>query len=262
MIVLITTVFVASLCGSLHCAGMCGPFVAFAVGTSPVGGALATPRVSRLWLHIAYHGGRLLTYSVLGAAAGALGAALDFGGAMVGLQRAAAILAGAMMIGFGFLTCLRLAGVRVGELPLPDALRQVVSRGHLTALRLGPVQRAGMIGALTTLLPCGWLYAFAITAAGTASPLLGMVTMAVFWAGTVPVLASLGLGVQLLAGRLRGGVAWAASLAIVIVGTLTVMNRANLPRFAAAAAPISMQQSVERVSSLDSEEMPCCKHER
>ena len=32
MIALLTTVFVASLVGSLHCAGMCGPFVAVAVG--------------------------------------------------------------------------------------------------------------------------------------------------------------------------------------------------------------------------------------
>ncbi|MBL8878959.1 MAG: sulfite exporter TauE/SafE family protein [Phycisphaerales bacterium] len=260
MITLITTVFVASLCGSLHCAGMCGPFVAFAVGTGSIGAAQRG--AGRAWLHGAYHSGRLLTYSLLGAAAGALGAALDFGGAMVGLQRTAAVLAGAMMVGFGLLACARLAGARVGELPLPGALRTVVSRGHLAAMRLGPVQRAGIIGALTTLLPCGWLYAFALTAAGTASPLLGAATMVVFWAGTVPVLASLGLGVQLLAGRLRGGVAWAASVAIVIVGTLTVVNRAQLPSFAGRAAPSSLRESVTQVSSLNSEEMPCCKDER
>lgn len=260
MIVLITTVFVASLCGSLHCAGMCGPFVAFAVGSGALGSA---PHASsRGWLHVAYHCGRLLTYSLLGAAAGALGAALDFGGSMVGLQRTAAVLAGAMMVGFGLLACLRLAGVRVGELPLPATLRTAVSRGHLAAMRLGPVQRAGLIGALTTLLPCGWLYAFAITAAGTANPLLGMLTMVVFWAGTVPVLASLGLGVHLLAGRLRGGVAWAASVAIVVVGTLTVLNRAHQPTLAVHQVASSLNENVKQVSSLNSEEMPCCKDER
>lgn len=260
MITLITTVFVASLCGSLHCAGMCGAFAAFAVGAGPLSGVRAGG-ISRTWLHVAYHGGRLLTYTLLGGAAGALGAALEFGGSMLGLQRVAAVLAGSMMVGFGLLTCLRLAGARIGELPLPDVLRRAVSRGHVAALRLGPLQRAGLIGLLTTLLPCGWLYAFAITAAGTADPLLGMVTMAVFWAGTVPVLASLGLGVQMLAGRLRGGVAWAASLAIVIVGTMTVVNRASLPQFRLEAAPTSIEQSVSRAAALDSEEMPCCKHD-
>lgn len=259
MTALITTVFVASLCGSLHCAGMCGPFVAFAVGTGAMHGAAAGP--SRAWLHFAYHGGRLLTYTLLGGVAGALGAALDFGGSMLGLQRAAAVLAGSMMVGFGLLTCLRLAGARIGELPLPDVLRRLVSRGHVAALRFGPLQRAGLIGLLTTLLPCGWLYAFAITAAGTARPLLGMLTMAVFWAGTVPVLASLGLGVQMFAGRLRGGVAWAASLAIVIVGTMTVVNRAHLPQFHSDAPPASIEQNVARTATLNAGEMPCCKHE-
>ncbi|RMF85708.1 MAG: sulfite exporter TauE/SafE family protein, partial [Planctomycetota bacterium] len=94
MTALIAAVFVASLLGSLHCAGMCGPFVAFAVGAD-------AGRTGGAWRHVAYHGGRLVTYSLLGVAAGALGAALDLGGAWVGVQRTAAIVAGAIMVLFG-----------------------------------------------------------------------------------------------------------------------------------------------------------------
>jgi sulfite exporter TauE/SafE len=41
---------------------------------------------------------------------------------------------------------------------------------------------------LTGLLPCGWLWAFVVSAAGTASPWAGAAVMTVFWLGTVPVM--------------------------------------------------------------------------
>jgi hypothetical protein len=37
-------------------------------------------------------------------------------------------------------------------------------------------------------LPCGWLWAFVVAAAGTASPWTGAAVMAVFWLGTVPAM--------------------------------------------------------------------------
>ena len=60
-------VFGASLVGSLHCAGMCGGFVAcLCGGPSKVGSA-----------HLAYHAGRGVGYLTLGALAGLLGATLQ-----------------------------------------------------------------------------------------------------------------------------------------------------------------------------------------
>ena len=56
MIALIGAVLVASLLGSLHCAGMCGAFVAFAVIGSP------GHQPSRVALNTAYNLGRLITY--------------------------------------------------------------------------------------------------------------------------------------------------------------------------------------------------------
>ncbi|MBL0922801.1 MAG: sulfite exporter TauE/SafE family protein [Phycisphaerales bacterium] len=188
MIALIGAVFAASLLGSLHCAGMCGAFVAFAVG------APAEKRPPEWALHAAYNGGRLVTYTALGGAAGLLGGALDLAGEMVGLQRLAAALAGAMMVGFGVATLLRLRGVRVGRLRLPRAMTRALEKGHRAASSRPPVVRAALIGLLTTLLPCGWLYAFVITAAGAGDAALGALTMAVFWAGTLPALVAVGGG--------------------------------------------------------------------
>jgi sulfite exporter TauE/SafE len=259
MTALVAAVFVASLLGSLHCAGMCGGFLAFAVGAG------ATPAPRRWRLQAAYHLGRLTTYTILGALAGGLGAAIDLGASAVGLQRAAAALAGAMMVTFGVVTILRLSGVRVPKLPLPLFLRKAVERGHRVAFRLSPARRALAVGLLTTLLPCGWLYAFAITAAGTANPVRGAATMAVFWLGTLPVMVSLGAGVQAAAGALGRRLPVVTCSVLVIVGLFTLAQRVVEPPALAqmsGAVPADDQAAVDRVNTLDSREMPCCQHKK
>lgn len=254
MIALVAAVFVASLLGSLHCAGMCGGFLAFAVGTP------GTNAPSRSRLQAAYHLGRLSTYSVLGAAAGTLGAAVDLGGTALGLQRAAAAIAGAMMVVFGGIALLRLGGVQVPRAPLPGFLRNAVARGHRLAFNLSATHRALAVGMLTTLLPCGWLYAFAITAAGTGSPLWGTLTMMVFWAGTLPVLVALGSGLQAISGALGRRLPVVTSLALVIVGLMTLSGRLGMGVLDGRGlfADRAGNASITRVNTLDWAGQPCC----
>lgn len=237
MLTLFTAVFLASLLGSAHCAGMCGAFLAFAVGgVGDLGAsASAATRTSRLALNASYNLGRLVTYLVLGTVAGGIGAALDLGGSMVGVQRAAAIGAGAMMIGFGIVAVMRQSGVRVPRMPLPSALTRLARAGHERAFDLAPVARAAAVGLLTTLLPCGWLYAFVITSAGTASPSLGALTMAAFWLGTLPIMAALGVGVQTLTGPLRRQLPLLTSLLLVAAGVYTVAGRTHVTLVPSAA---------------------------
>ena len=52
---------------------------------------------------------------------------------------------------------------------------------------------AGLIGLGSTLLPCGYLYAFVFTAAATGHPGKAALAMAAFWLGTLPALLGLGL---------------------------------------------------------------------
>ncbi len=259
MTALIITVLIASLAGSLHCVGMCGAFVAFAVGTDDRPGVRG-----KALLGAAYNGGRLVTYMLLGAAGGALGAALDLGGEFVGLQRAAAITAGAVMVVFGVVTLLRIMGAKLPKAPVPRFIHRVVGAGQRVAMEMPPVPRALTIGLLTTLLPCGWLYAFAITAAGTASPLWGALTMAAFWVGTLPALVALGAGIQGVTGVLGRRMPAVTAIAIVVVGLYTVMHRVELssavyasPQPAAQTAGTS-GQAVQQVQQLDAGSLPCC----
>ena len=226
MIALLAAVFSASLLGSAHCAGMCGGIVAFVAGS---GGATAQRAA------LAYHGGRLAGYTLLGAIAGLAGRALDLGGEALGIGRAAALVAGALMLGYGLLTLARLRGLRVA-LPRPRVLEALWQRGFGAVSRRGPVMRAGAIGGLTALLPGGWLYLYAATAAGTGSALAGAAVMVAFWAGTVPALALVGFGARRLAAPLqRRAPAFSATL-LVLLGLWALSGRLAPPSFAAAAA--------------------------
>ena len=220
MTALALTVLGASLAGSLHCAGMCGGFVAFYAG---VGGRRAG------FGHAAYNLGRLAAYATLGALAGTLGAALDLAAAPAGIQRGAAVLAGVLIALWGTRTLLETAGVRMTRLEPPAALRGAVARGVATVAAQPPVTRALVIGLLTGLLPCGWLYAFIVTAAGTGDPLRGAGLMAVFWLGTLPVMAGLGVAVQALAGGFRRWVPAVCAVAMIVVGLFAVAGRARAP---------------------------------
>ncbi|MBL8991582.1 MAG: sulfite exporter TauE/SafE family protein [Phycisphaerae bacterium] len=256
MTALLLAVLSASLLGSLHCAGMCGAFVVMAV--SDTGSGLAASRPWRL--HAAYHLGRLATYVAFGTAAGALGATLDLGGSLVGVQRAATAAAAAMLLVFGTLMLLRLAGVRTGTWRGPGWMARWAQAGHRAAWELEPVKRAAVIGLLTSLLPCGWLYAFVITAAGTGSPALGAAVMVVFWAGTLPVMASLGIGARRLAGPLGRWAPGLTASAMIAVAALTLVHRGGLVgmRLPTAAEVSAGAASVGAVPN-PNEVPPCCR---
>lgn len=258
----IITLLIASLVGSLHCVGMCGAFVAFACGTGDQPGIR-----SKVILNLAYNGGRLVTYSLLGAIAGALGHVLDLGGDYIGIQRAAAIFAGLVMIVFGVVTLLKIKGVRLPRMPLPNGLVKTVAIGQGLAMAMRPTPRALTIGLLTTLLPCGWLYAFALVAAGTGHPVYGALTMAVFWLGTLPYLVAVGAGIQSLTGVLGKHLPTATAVLIVLVGLYTVMLRldksnavyAQPPSTAGQnGQPISEQEAVKQLQQLRHDTLPCC----
>lgn len=253
MTALLTTIFVASLLGSLHCVGMCGCFVAFyAAGDGARGPA-------RLATHGVYSAGRLLAYAALGAAAGGLGAVLDLAGALAGLQRTAAIVAGAAMILWGVIALLRLRGFRIGGGTAASLGVARLIRGGLA--RVGgkpPMVRAAVMGVLSGALPCGWLWAFLVTAAGTGGPLSGMAVMTAFWAGTVPALLAVGLGAQLAAAPLRRYAPSLTAALMVVLGILAIAMRPASVTAAVAHDPTAPTDAAERVEQLDHHQLPCC----
>lgn len=227
-------VLVASLLGSAHCAAMCGPFVSFysASGTSGRRGMAS---------HLVYNLARLAVYLSLGAAAGSLGSGVDRLGALAGITRLAAIMAGVLMVVWGTATVLAWHGVRVRWLHGPTWATRPLHAAVARARAWPTTARAGVLGATTALLPCGWLYAFVAVAGGTGSASRGMLAMFAFWIGTLPMLAALGAGVQRAAGPLRARLPVLTAVVVVVLGLATIGERLRAePRAHPGGAPASV----------------------
>lgn len=216
-------VFLASLAGSPHCAAMCGPFLAFAAADDelPAGRRRRSPLVS-------YHGGRLAAYLILGVIAGALGAGVEHMGQLAGIGRAAAIVSGALMVAWGLNAVLVYRGAN-SRLHAPAFLQRALS-GVVGRVRDLPGRvRGGVIGLATALLPCGWLYAFVAAAGGTGSPAQAALVMALFWTGTLPLMATMGFGLQRLAGPARRHLPLVTASLVVAIGLFTIAGRLRVP---------------------------------
>jgi uncharacterized protein len=187
---------VASMLGSLHCVAMCGPFAILASNS-------ATNPNERIISNrlIAYHAGRLITYVLMGLIAGTFSSLLLASGVL----KSVGLVVGGLLIAMAlarFWVLLFPDSVELfrsnGETPWHSGWVMKWSKGLARVRRwipkdpvwLGPLGW----GLTTTLLPCGWLYLFVLTAA--AAPNLGMAvaTMVAFWLGTLPLLSLSTLG--------------------------------------------------------------------
>jgi sulfite exporter TauE/SafE len=244
---LLVAVFVASLVGSLHCVGMCGPFVAFYAGADGSGG------VRRLLSHAVYSLGRLLAYATLGVAAGAVGAALDVAGSLAGFQRVAVVVAGVVMVSWGVVALLQTRGLKIFRHRPSGTLGGWLSRGFSVVGQKPPVVRAAAVGLLSGLLPCGWLWAFLVTAAGSGSPVGGASVMAAFWLGTVPALVAVGLGAQLISAPLRRHVPAVTAALLVVIGLYAIIGRPG-----SVTAAVTKHQHTTQLPSAADDGQSCC----
>jgi sulfite exporter TauE/SafE len=229
-------ILTASLLGSVHCAAMCGGFVCLYAGSAQGDHA---PMRSQLASHALYNVGRLTSYLLLGAIAGAIGSGITSFGAWAGLGHAATIVAGALMIGWGISAIAAQRGIRLGVSPtgVPLAWQRALGR-VLQSVRGQPMGvRALFTGLGTTLLPCGWLYVFVATAGGSGSVRDGMLVMAVFWLGTVPALVAVGVGAQRVFGPFRRRLPTLGAVTVLLMGVLAVSGRLTMSNSHATSAP-------------------------
>jgi len=205
---------VGLLQGSLHCAGMCGPFVlAFSLA---VRRDRARP-AALLPLHIAHNAGRIAAFAILGAIFGWLGSFVNAAGGLTGLDGAAGIIGGLLMIVWAvdqFRT-----GHGGGALerwsPLQAAPVQKLFRRLLGGSSPGSAFGAGL---LLGLHPCGLLFAMLLAAAATGSALTGGLTLLAFGLGTIPALMAVAAAGTWGGRRLQGPIFSYAAGAIIALG--------------------------------------------
>ncbi|MFN0058467.1 MAG: sulfite exporter TauE/SafE family protein [Planctomycetota bacterium] len=221
---LLASTSLAALCGSLHCIAMCGGMVGIYSGMCGRDAVDTAQSPRRHATHAAYNLGRLVIYVLLGTLFGALGTVVDLAGSLAGVQRVSALIAGALVIGFALQPFVRRTTQRRRAVAKP---RLSILLGSLLkwARPLSPVARAGLVGLSSGLLPCGWLYAFVIAAAGAGGGLNGAALLAAFWLGTVPALLGVGYGLGTMFGAMRRKAPAITAVALIALGALTICDR-------------------------------------
>lgn len=230
--------FLVGLLGGGHCVGMCGGIVSAlalgaagktsgAAGTGAAGASTAPPHgqpivfspapltaSAVLSLHLAYNAGRISSYVLAGAIAGALGGASLVLAGQLPLRLVLSALASLMLIALGA----HLAGISsilTSVERLGQSLWQRISPLTRRFLPVRSVAQAFPLGLLWGWLPCGLVYSALVTSLGSGSAVNGALSMLAFGLGTLPNLLLAGL----LAARLRH---WLSQRSVRVVAGLVV----------------------------------------
>jgi uncharacterized protein len=181
----LVTILTVAFFGSIgHCSGMCGGFVV-AYSTAKLGSVKGM--IGLLFRHLLYNFGRVFSYVMIGGLFGFLGSMIAFSNeARGGLYFFVAILM--ILIGYSLMGKSRFLYTLEGYVPFNSALKAQFSK-VIKSTSLGSFW---MLGVLNGLLPCGFVYFFAISAAATASVMDGAMVMGVFGVATIPVLLAIG----------------------------------------------------------------------
>ena len=207
----ILSVFLVGWLGGVHCVGMCGGIVTALSFATPN----AKPSVAML---LAYNTGRLLSYALAGAIAGAVGASTLLLNDFLPVSRGLYIFANIILILLG----LYLAGLSRAVLVLENLGGTVWAGLQPLMKRLMPVRsvpQAVLVGMVWGWLPCGLVYSVLISALASGNAGHGALLMLAFGLGTVPNLLAMGLfAQQLRAWTRRRMVRLSAGLLVVAFG--------------------------------------------
>ena len=184
MIPLISMAFMTGLLGSAHCIGMCGGLVSALSLT-------ADGRNNGVLFHILYNIGRTITYSFIGFLVGWLGSTMVMKSSLQELTRLLLIGSDLFIILIGIGSAGLFAKLNFKLMKVNGPLRPI-SRCAEKLRTLPPALSSLPLGLLFGFLPCGLLYAMALTAAQSADSLTGALTMAAFGVGTIPALLLVG----------------------------------------------------------------------
>lgn len=161
--------FISGLGGSLHCIGMCG--------------GLVTASCHNNKDIFRYQVGRLFSYLVLGVIGGTLGSILNFRTAHPLINFAPSIFIGALFIFWGIQSFRRKKTFKLAPRFLSLSYQHL---WHRLVANNNSSMKPLLVGALSILLPCGFLYGIVLGTMATQSTAPAVLGMFFFWLGTLP----------------------------------------------------------------------------
>jgi hypothetical protein len=207
------TAILVGLLSSSHCLGMCGGIVgALNMG---IGADLSQRPKSLFAFHLAYNGGRVCSYLLVGLLAGTLGGGL----VRLGVNPAAGkLVAAALMIALGLYLANWWRGLSLLE-RLGSRLWQAIRPFGEKLLPVCSLPRALLLGMLWGWLPCGLVYTVVAWSLTTGSPTEGAVLMLGFGIGTLPAMLLAGNAIHYLRHWIRSPlIRTSAGVTIIVFG--------------------------------------------
>ena len=218
--------FVVGLLTSLHCIAMCGGINLSQCVNQP--GEAKVSKFDRLKPSLMYNTGRVISYTMVGGLAGALGSMVTFSSTAKGIV---SIGAGVFMVIIGVKMLDLFPWLRRFNISSPKFLGEKINNSHG---KLGSFY----VGLLNGLMPCGPLQTMQIYALGTGSPLAGAASMFFFSLGTVPLMFGFGAISSFLSSKFNHRMLMVSAVLVIVLG-LTMVSRGLSLSGISVAAPLS-----------------------
>ncbi len=237
-------VFVIGLVASVSsCIAVTGGLLVAAAAKYNETTANLTP-MRRMKPLIYFNAGRVISYTLLGGAIGALGSALTLS---PGINGVLTIIASAVMVLLG-LQMLKLLPALTRFVPtMPRAFGHYI---HDLAER-DANGGAFVLGAVTFFLPCGFTQALQLYVLAKGSFAVGALTMLAFSLGTLPALLSLSAMSSFLSGGFQRHFLTFAGAAVVILGLFNIQSGLTLTATAGGVtAPVATSSEPVKSAAL------------
>jgi hypothetical protein len=207
--------FIFGLISSLHCIGMCGP-IAMMLPVDRTNPAKKTTQI------ITYHLGRLTAYASIGFIFGMLGQGLF----IAGIQQQLSIFIGIAMILIVLIPEKNFANYNFSK-----PIFKLISKVKTTLgsqFKNKSYKSLFTIGLLNGFLPCGMVYVALFGAIAMQSVSFGVLYMALFGLGTVPLLSSVVYLNSFLTLPIRNKIQKIIPYAAVCIGILFILRGLGL----------------------------------
>jgi sulfite exporter TauE/SafE len=207
--------FIFGLISSLHCIGMCGP-IAMMLPVDRTNPAKKTTQI------ITYHLGRLTAYAIIGFVFGMLGQGLF----IAGIQQQLSIFIGIAMILIVLIPEKNFANYNFSK-----PIFKLISKVKTTLgsqFKNKSYKSLFTIGLLNGFLPCGMVYVALFGAIAMQSISFGVLYMALFGLGTVPLMSSVVYLNSFLTLPIRNKIQKIIPYAAVCIGILFILRGLGL----------------------------------
>lgn len=212
---MLVSAFILGLLGSFHCVGMCGP-IAFML---PVDRSNTFKKITQIAI---YHFGRLLAYSIIGLIFGLIGKSLY----IFGFQQQLTIIIGVLMI-----LVVLIPQQTFNKYNFSRPVYRLISKVKSalgSAMKKKTMDTFLTIGFLNGFLPCGLVYMALFAAIAGGNALNGILYMAVFGLGTIPLMTTAIYFSQFLKGKARQRIQKAIPVFVILIGALFILRGLGL----------------------------------